>query len=84
MKFNMMSGLSSKQMIGMTLLAIVLVALSITINALLWGVIGWFIGLFASDIILGWFANIGITNITMFQLFAILGIIQSILFGGSK
>lgn len=41
------------------------------------GISGWFVGLFFGDALLGIFKQIGIENVTMFQIGAFLGFVAS-------
>lgn len=55
------------------------VFLFVILGTLLGGIAGWTVGLFFSDTILGIAAQLGIKNVTMFQLGAFLGFVGGFL-----
>lgn len=58
------------------LLSVLLMFVSVLANTLIGGIIGWIIGLFFEETILGILASIGIKGFSMFQIGIFLGFIS--------
>lgn len=69
----------SKMFMLLTILTPFLIAISCIASAFFGGVAGWIVGFVFEDTILGILAQMGITNVTMFQVGAFLGFVTSFL-----
>ena len=69
----------SKMFMLLTILTPFLIVISCIASAFFGGVTGWIVGFVFEDTILGILAQMGITNVTMFQVGAFLGFVTSFL-----
>lgn len=68
-----------KMFMLLTILTPFLIVISCIASAFFGGVAGWIVGFVFEDTILGILAQMGITNVTMFQVGAFLGFVTSFL-----